>query len=183
MSAPSLGLTAYTEQLAAYAGMLAMLDPHHIVAARNGETSLEIPFGACVIRKAADSITPSSSIADVTVPKLTGFRAYGIVVHSHVYDNGPNGTLGTTGPKPDATLNIAREGLMYVNTEDACTEGAAAFVRYTDAGALLAGNLRSDAGAGTAEEVTGLIWRTTRVDAGLALVEVRMGAYDAIKNI
>jgi hypothetical protein len=184
MTAPSLGLTSYTEQLAAYAGMLAMLDDgKHIVAARNGETSLEIPFGACVIRKASDDITPSSSIASVTVPKLTGFRAYGVVVHSHDYENGPNGTLGTTGLKPDAQMNIMRRGQMYVNTEDLSTEGLAAFARYTDNGANLAGNLRSDTDGGKAEEVLGIIWRTTRADAGLVLVDVDMVAYDVAKNI
>lgn len=182
MSAPSLGLTSYTEQLAAYAGMLGISgDEHVIVARRNGEASLSIPFGAAVIRAAGDSLTPTSAIASDTVPKLTGFRCDGVVVHSHDYENGPNGTLDTTGLKPDATMNVMRKGFIYLNTEDAATEGNAAFVRFTDNGALLAGGIRSDGDTGKAEKVVGIIFRSTRVDAGLVLCEVNMEAYDATK--
>lgn len=183
MTAPSLGLSSYSEQLAAYAGMIASLDDgRHIVAARSSEASTEIPFGACVIRD-TDSLTPSTSIANVKLPAAGGFRAYGLVVHSHDYENGPNGTLGTTGLKPDATLNIMRRGLMYAATEDSATEGNAAFVRHTANGGLTPGSLRSDADTAKAEEVVGIIFRTTRADAGLVLVELDMAAYDGIKNI
>jgi hypothetical protein len=183
MTAPSLGLTSYSEQLAAYAGMIADLtDGARIVAARNSESSTELRFGSCVIRD-SDSLSPTTSIANVKYPAATSFRAFGLIVHSHGYDNGPNGTLGTSGVKPDGTVNVMRRGLLYVETEDACTEGAAAFVRHTANSDLVPGNLRSDADSAKADEVVGIIWRTTRADAGLALVEVDMIAYDADKNV
>lgn len=183
MAGPSLGLTSYSDQLAAYAGMIADLEDHVIKSARNGEASAEIPFGVCV-RRGADSLSPSTPIADVILPAATGFRAYGLVVHSHDYEVGTNGTLGTTGLKPDATLNIMRRGLMWANTETQATEGNAAFVRHTANGGLTQkGALRHDADTANADEVTGLIFRTTRADAGLVLVQVDMPAYDSIKNI
>lgn len=189
MTAPSLGLTSYADQVAAFAGMLYDLRDNTIVAGRNSQadnlpaaTPNEIPYGSVVIRD-TDALSPSTPIANVKRPALTGFRAYGVVVHSHDQENGPNGLLGTLGLKPDAIMNLLRKGAIYVNTEDACTEGAAAFVRYTVNGALLPGALRSDADAGKAEEVTGIIWRTTRADAGLAIVTVDLDTYDSIKNI
>lgn len=185
MTAPSLGLTSYTEQLAAYAGMIAnTMDGKYIVAGRSSETVTEIPFGAGVIRD-TDALTPSSVIANVKLPSTTGFRCYGLVVHSHDYENGPNGTLGATGLKPDATLNLMRRGLMYITVEDAATEGNAAFLRHTANGAGKApGQWRSDADTNKADEVLGVIFRTTTVTAGdLALVEVDLPAYDVAKNI
>lgn len=189
MSAPSLGLTSYAEQVAAYAGMLYDLRDNVVVAARNNQSSgtptatpNEIPFGTVVIRD-NDAATPASPVVNVVRPAAGGFRAFGVVVHAHVEENGPNGLLGTLGLKPDAVMSVLRRGAIYVNTEDACTEGNAAFVRHTVNGALLPGALRSDADTAKADEVTGIIWRTTRADAGLAIVEVDMIAYDAIKNI
>lgn len=183
MAGPSLGLTSYAEQLAAFAGMLYDLSDGQVIkTARSSEASAEIPFGACVIRD-TDALSPASPVANVKLPAAGGFRAYGLVLHTHDYENGPNGTLGTTGLKPDATLNILRRGMMYGTVEDAATEGNAAFVRHTVNGGNNPGNLRSDADTAKAEEVTGIIFRTTRTDAGIVILEVDMPTYDGQKNV
>lgn len=179
MTAPSLGLTSYSEQLAAFAGMLYGMEPRHIVAGRNNDT-VEIPYGAVVIRD-SDAVTPSSAIANVKMPTGAGGRYFGALVMTQEHDNGPNGTLGVLGLKPDTTLNLMRRGLMYMTTEDSATEGSAAFVRFTANGGLLPGNIRSEADSGKADKCVAIIFRTTRADTGLVLVEVDFEAYDATK--
>jgi hypothetical protein len=184
MTAPSLGLTSYSEQLAGFAGMIADLrDGGVIVSARSSEASTEIAFGTAVIRD-TDALTPSTSVANVKYPTATGFRCYGLVVHAHDYENGPNGNLGITGVKPDGHLSLMRRGMMYVNVEDAATEGNAAFVRHTANGAgKTPGNLRSDADTNKADKVQGVTFRGTTTTAGdLVLVEVDLMAYDAVKQ-
>lgn len=189
MAGPSLGLTSYAEQVAAFAGMLYDLRDNVIVAGRNSEASgapaatpNELAYGTVVIRD-TDANTPATPVVNVKRPAAGGFRAFGVIAHAHDQENGPNGLLGTLGVKPDGIVNVLRRGAIYVNTESSCAEGLAAFVRHTANGALLPGNLRHDADTANAEEVQGIIWRTTRADAGLAIVEVDMIAYDAIKNI
>lgn len=182
MSAPSLGLTSYSEQAVGYPGMIADLSDGHVIeSARNAEASLSLPFGIAVIRS-TDALTPGTAIKNVVKPATSGDRIYGVIVHSHDYDNGPNGTLDTVGLKPDATVNVMRRGLLLVNTEDSCTEGNAAFVRYT-ANTALPGELRSDGDSSKAVECTGIVWRTTRTDSGLAVVEIDMPTYDGQKNV
>jgi hypothetical protein len=105
---------------------------------------------------------------------------FGLVLHSHDYDNGPNGTLDTTGLKPDASMNIMRKGRAYVYTEDSATEGNAAFVRYTTNGSLTPGGIRHDGDSSKADKCEGIVFRSTRTDAGLVLVDVDMEAYDAL---
>lgn len=184
MSGPSLGLTTYTEQLAAYAGMIADLSDGKVIkTARNSEVSSEIPFGAVVVRD-TDSLTPGTVVQNVKLPSTGGQRFYGVVVHSHNYENGPNGSLGLTGVKPDGALSIMRRGYIYANTEDAATEGNAAFVRYTANGVgKNPGNIRSDGDTSKADKAPGITFRTTTVVAGdLVLLEVDMMAYDAVKE-
>lgn len=189
MAAPSLGLTSYAEQVAAYAGMLYDLRDNLVVAGRNSQASgtptatpNELAYGTVVIRD-TDAATPATPVVNVCRPAATSFRAFGVIVHAHDQENGPNGLLGTLGVKVDGIVNVLRRGAIYVNTEDLCAEGSAAFVRHTVNSTLIPGNLRSDGDSSKADEVTGIIWRTTRADAGLAIVEVDMIAYDAIKNI
>jgi hypothetical protein len=183
MGAPSLGLTSYSEQKAGYPGMIAdMSEGTRVISRRNSDTA-SLAFGTAVIRD-TDALTPSSPIGNVKYPTATGFRCDGLVVHAHNYEQF-NGSLDATGVKTDGIVGVMKRGMMYVNTEDAATEGLAAFVRHTANGAgKTPGNLRSDADTNKADEVVGIIWRTTTVTAGdLCLVEVDMPAYDADKNV
>lgn len=183
MGAPSLGLTTYTEQLAGYAGMIAdLMDGIDIVSARQNDPS-DVPYGVAMKRD-SDSVSLTqiaTPMPNVVLPTGSGDFAYGIVAHAHDQDPKLNGLLSATGLKTDARINLMRRGRIYVNTEDSATEGAAAYMRYSaNGGNTQLGALRHDADSSHASKQAGLIWRSTRVDSGIVLLQVDLPAQDAV---
>lgn len=70
------------------------------------------------------------------------------------------------------TVPVLTLGTVWVNTEDAATFGSQPCVRFTtDTDGSDLGAFRSDTDGGKAVALPGARFRTTRADAGLALVE------------
>ena len=148
-----------------YEGMLGDGD-HDIIAAVNEEASAEIAFGRAVKFGTADNgaLLPT---AETSVIK-------GITVHSHAYSNSPNGSLGSTGMKSGAMMNLLRKGRIWVKCEDGCADGDRLWVRAVAGAApeYLGGLNNADDSTDMVDCTAQGVWLTTAAAEGMALLEV-----------
>lgn len=156
--------TSYTTtQPAAFAGLLYDVGPHDIITRITEETVLEVPFGVVVAFGGADN--------QCELPDATTDKCLGIVVHSHDYDAS---ALGTVGVKPKNLLQVLRKGRIWVLAENGVAPGDRGFVRaVAGAGGTQLGAIRQAAvGGETIDATTQIVFVTTALAGGLAVVEV-----------
>jgi hypothetical protein len=151
-----------------FAGQLADTLDNDVLSYVSAEVSLEMPFGIMVAKGTGDF--------DGILPVSSGSVPVGVLVHAHVYDNGPNGELGTLGLKPKTALNILRRGRIYVLVEEAVVALDRAYIRYAaGSGGSQLGTFRKSADSATALDVTKKCQYLTSASAGgLALLDVDM---------
>ena len=73
-----------------------------------------------------------------------------------------------------ASVPLMRKGRIWVNAEQALTDGTNPYIRYTVNGALYVGNFRADADTSKAAQLTSgqAIVRGTTTAAGYACIEL-----------
>jgi hypothetical protein len=154
----------------AFAGMLADAAQARVDSKANGEASAEIPFGVAVVKGATDNV--------VKLPSAGGDKFDGVVVHDHSYVPGTNGNLGTTGLKPKTSMNILREGEIWVVVEEAVAPGDRGHFRHTaNGGNTQKGAWRKSAdGVNTIDATAQTEFRSTAAQGGLAKLYVNAGA-------
>jgi len=152
-----------TKMPIAFAGMLAD-DQTHDTVSRTNVSGAAIPFGVAVER-----------VADGTVqlPNASGDSIVGLTQHSHAQRNGASGVPGAAIGNGDV-CNVMRQGVMWVQTEGAVTQGGSVFVRHAANG----GNTQLGALTGTDDSpfprlLANARWLTSTTGAGLAQVELR----------
>jgi hypothetical protein len=133
----------------------------------NGEATLNLDFGLMVMQGTTDKTAKAVSGA--------GAVMLGPIVHSHVYDNGPNGELVTGGAqpglRPNAHLGILNKGRIWVKVEEAVLVNDQAFVRFVaGGGGTILGSWRKSADTASAVAVKAK-YRTSAGAGGIALVE------------
>jgi hypothetical protein len=129
----------------AVVGQLDQAHDSDVKSMYNGDV-VDVPFARAVKRA---SLTDRDSAA---LPSLVGDLIAGVTLRAHVYENGPNGELSTTGVKPAGPMNVAREGRIWVICEDGCNVGDRLWIRF---GGGTQGALRAtDAGGGTCSDHT-----------------------------
>lgn len=112
-----------------------------VVTYANGEATLNLDFGLAVMQGTTDK----------TAKAPTGLAPIlGVILHSHVYDNGPNGQLVTGGAqpglKPGAHMGIMNKGRVWVKVEEAVLVNDPAFVRVlAGTGGSILGSFRKSA--------------------------------------
>jgi hypothetical protein len=154
----------------AFAGMLADAAQARVDSKANGEASAEIPFGVAVAKGATDNV--------VKLPAANTDKFDGVVVHDHSYVPGTNGNLGTTGIKSKGSINLLREGEVWVTVEEAVAPGDRGFFRYASgAGGTQKGAWRKSAVANETIDATAQTeFRSTAAANGLAKLYVNAGA-------
>ncbi len=160
--------TIPTSLQVAIAGQLADTNDNMTVVGVSGEASAEIPFGVMVCKGSTDD---AHILVAASTAKLTG-----VLVHQHTYDNGPNGSLGTTGLKPKAVFDVLRQGTIYVLVEEAVVAQDRAFVRYAaGAGGTVLGAFRKTAVSSETIDVgTKCQFLTSAASGGYAVLHVDM---------
>lgn len=153
---------------AAFAGMMADTCDASRVTGVQTEASAEIPFGVMLAKGTGD--------VDCILPAASGAKLVGVLQHSHSYDPGPHGELGTTGLKPGAVLNVLRRGRIYVLVETNVAAMDRAFVRYAaGAGGTQLGAFRNAAVSSETIDLGGRAqFLTSALAGGVAVLEVDM---------
>ncbi len=163
--------TTYTDSPAnGIAGQLACrYNDAEIASCYNAEASAEVAFGTAV---KWGSATDQKA---VKVPAAETDKIKGVVVHSHAYENGENGELGTTGVQSGGKLEVLRHGEIWVIAEDGCAPGDRAWVRCTAGGAgeLVGGFPIADEGTETIDTTSYLEFQTYAAAGGLAKLRCR----------
>lgn len=126
----------------------------------NEEASAEIPFGVMAIHGTNDGDAKLMT-ANTELPA-------GIVLHSHRYAKDEE--LGSTGLKPDVSMNLLQKGRILVTAVDAVTPADP--VRYIVAGG---GFQTASAGVGASVDISLFARWITSAGAGeLAVLEIDM---------
>lgn len=138
-----------------------------IISMRNNEATAEMAFGLAVVFEGSTddqgALAPDAITEDVA----------GIVIHSHAYERGENGTLGETGVKPGGTLNVLRKGRIWVKPETSVSPGDRLHIRAVALGTEREGAVRASADSTDTIDSTNQGVFLTSADAnGLALLEV-----------
>lgn len=128
----------------------------------------EIAFGRAV---RYGSVTDAR---DARLPAAETDKIVGLLAHSHSYENGPNGDLGTVGVKQGGKLNVLRKGRMWVINEDAVVPGDPVWVRAVASGdpEFLGGLTNADDGTDTIQ-IPGT-WQSASAAGAGAWVEINL---------
>lgn len=153
------------------AGSLHDAYPHTVLGDKVAKT--DIPFGrVCVYKTASGS--PFADLPTAT-GEITGGTALGISMWDPVKEQTtiPGGTSGKY--LAGDPIPLIRKGMVTMDCETACVEGAAVFVRFTTAGGGAdLGQVRNDADTAKAVALPGAVFRNTLSGAGKAIVELNL---------
>jgi hypothetical protein len=128
----------------------------------------EIPYGVGVV---ADPRAATSG-EQCRLPRLTGEITAGTFLGISRYDSTREANSGN-GYTNQSAVSIKRYGRIYVQVEDAVTEGGQVFCRFTDASTNYGlGSFRSDADTSDAVAVPGAVYLTAAAAGGFAIVEL-----------
>lgn len=149
----------------AYPGMLGDSGNKSVDSFINGEASAEIPFGTLVSQGTLDN--------EALIPAASGdgVKAVGVVLHSHAYNK--DNELGTSGLKPEVTMNVLNKGRVWVVIDENVTPASAVRARYTAVGGGK-GSFRASASAGNTVDLSKCArWIGTHLAAtGYGLLEI-----------
>lgn len=180
--------TSYAEQAQGFAGMMGdMSEGHSAQTMLNGEASSEIGFGKFVVQYAGQVAGPASAgggtpaLAKLPASAGDDFGGGGVVLQAHDYDKRLD--LGTTGVLPKRQLGVLRKGKVWVHCEEAMALTSKVFVRYTTNGALVPGDIRTDADTSKALQIKACRVIQATAGAGLCLIEIDMLMHAAITNV
>lgn len=137
----------------------------------NGEASARMPFGTPVV------YDPSSPLSDlhVTFPANSTDHFKGIVYRTDGYMPGftdrfgDHGQLFSDGILPGTSMDVAREGRVWVKTMQAVVPGDAVFISYASGGGTYtaAGQFGKTAAGGSAIDCSGKCqWDSTAAAGG-----------------
>jgi len=112
----------------AVAGMIADTRNYESQTGINAETSLALAPGLYVVRVVATQGVKAPAAAAA----ITGGLAGGFIIHQDLHIN-PLVVTNTDRAlfQPKEPLGYMRRGVIWVQVEDAVTDGAAVFIRYT----------------------------------------------------
>lgn len=123
-------------------------------------------FGLFVARRNTQSDTPEECGAPTATADVTS-RGYGVSVKDELAKPG--------GYSQYEEVRILRKGRIFVDAEEAWTDGAQPFVRFASgAGGTVLGSFRSSADTATAVALPGARYVGTGSAAGLAVVELNL---------
>lgn len=143
--------TSYAAKCAVgYAGLIADLQPHKIIARINNDASAAIEFG-----RAVQNIPGENDNCELV--DATGDKILGLSVHKH--NESGKYAIGDS-------VSIMREGVMWVLVDDTVVEHGIVYVKHST-GELVA----ADDGANTSA-LTNARWYESRTGAGLVRVEL-----------
>lgn len=140
----------------------------------------ELPFGRFVA-VGAQSTEPAGGVYCKELE--SGAVIAGVTVHTHAVDmkdyerplsTATTGGFDSSGYMPGDTVNVARQGLIWVEAEEALTPGAPVYARFTSGSNAVIGRIRTDADSASAALVPGARVSEYNSTLGLALVEVNM---------
>lgn len=121
----SIGQTSVVNQTTPFAGVIAEeMGPVKVDSFVNAESSAELPFGALVFKGTGDH--------DAIIGAADAANPVGIVAFSQAYSKAHGdfpGDLGTVGLKPQVTMNVLTQGVIYVKLSENSVTPASA-VRY-----------------------------------------------------
>lgn len=175
--------TSYTiNMVKAFPGVIADLRPREIDS-KSWEDTVDGAFGIFAARGTGDdqAVLPSTNtVADILGP---------IVAHQNIeLDRGATSVV----IEEDDSLNIMREGNIYVATEDACTPGAGVFVRYAgksqvqtlvfDAALIASNVIDGDVGSASIASVTYASSNADTLTAIAAAIETANTAVAAVSD-
>ncbi|MHC4866835.1 MAG: structural cement protein Gp24 [Planctomycetota bacterium] len=127
----------------------------------------QIPFGVGVV---ADPRAANSG-EQCRLPRLTGEITAGTFLGISRFDSMLEANSGNGYPNQSA-VSIKRVGRIYVQVEDAVTEGGQVFCRFTDPSTNYGlGSFRSNADS-DAVAVPGALYKTSAAAGGFAIVEL-----------
>lgn len=152
-----------------FAGSLADMGDaeQQILSYVNEEASAEMPFGRMLAKGTADF--------DALLMAAQADALIGVLVHSQAYQKDTE--LGSTGLKPDVTLNVLTKGRIWVNVTEDVTPASA--VRVDEDG----GQFRDSAEANVTIDISkNARYLTTALSGTLALLEFNMTGLDANKS-
>lgn len=149
------------------AGMLYDLRAHEVIT-RINDDGTDIPFGVAVARKADGTIK---------LPTLTGDLILGVAVFDQSRENR---ALASDAAIADGSpMNVLRKGVVWVEVEDACTEGGVVYVRHAGSGDK--GAFKGSDDSTNASLLAGARWLSTQASAGgLALLEIDLAGGGAM---
>lgn len=153
-----------TQDAAPFPGVIADLAPHYGRSYTSQESSDEIPFGVLVVQSADPDDGCKLPVA-AAIP-------LGVVVHNHGYAK--DNQLGDTGLKPGVTMQVLRQGVVWVRVEDAVTPDDAVRVRITAGGGEQKGAFRTAADSTDCALVAGCQFLTAAGAGELAQLQVDM---------
>ena len=137
-----------------------------------------VPFGVFVTQDA--NITGQGADNIARLPFATGEVSterlgLGVSVHSQATENAL-ASAGQTevGYKTQSAMSILRQGLIWVQVEDAVVPGGAAFVRFVAGAGEQLGSFRSDADSGDAVALPNSRFKTSAGAGGLAQLDINL---------
>ncbi len=150
-----------------FAGALAIShDPKMVLTGKLAASA--VGLGKFVVIDQAngdDAVKLPAASADITSKLAKGF-----VMHAHSQESSLSGSpewpQGYAAP-------ILSKGQIYVEVEDAVSEGDEVFIRFQGGNE---GGARSDVGGGDAVALPGAVYRSSTTGAGLAVVELNLPA-------
>jgi hypothetical protein len=149
-----------SSQPVAFAGMLGDLSFKRVSTGVNKQGAA-IPFGVAVTKAAGDG--------NYDLPNAAGDKVFGIVLHSHDYDQ--RDLTGVQGVPVDVDFNLLEEGAAYVKVEEAVVDGDDVYVRHTaGAGGTQLGAFRKSADTATAGVAKGAKFKSSAAAGGYAKV-------------
>lgn len=151
-----------TTATAPYAGMKGDSTFDRVDSYVNEEASAEMEFGIMLQQGtlANDALIPTGITNDFI----------GVLLHSHAYANDTE--LGTTGLKPNVTLNVMSKGRCWVTVEEAVTPASNVLVRCVTGTGTVMGRFRDTADGVTCLDISAYArFLTSTSGAGVALLE------------
>jgi len=140
-------------------GMVADATP---VAIDSYTAAADLPIGTAVARASDDVVQAPSGAVATDIP---GVLILNMDCNYYEADD--------VAPA-ESTLSVLRQGVVWVNVEDAVTQGAAVYFRHNAPGSETLGAFRSDTDGGDATLLPGAVFRTSTAAAGLAQVAINL---------
>lgn len=132
-----------------------------------------VPFGVLVVEDTTGLSDGRAHLPQATGDITTAGKVAGVAQHTQFVEQSVGGT-NNLGYAPQSSMNVLREGRIYVLVEDAVVKGGAAFVRFVAGAGEQLGAFRSDADSGDAVALPGASFKTSADAGGLAVLQVNV---------
>ncbi len=150
-------------QAVAFAGMKGDATFDRVDSFINEESAAEMEFGIMLQQGTLSN--------DALIPTGITNDLIGVLLHSHAYANDTE--IGTTGVKPNVTLNVMSQGRCWVTTEETVTPASNVLVRCVTGTGTVMGRFRDTADGVTCLDISAYArYLSSTSGAGVALLEI-----------